>query len=185
MTADPVYPRPDRRTKNTRVAFSSAEESKMVFDGHSNLSKEASEQKHVNVKLAVQTDEEQTPRTSKREDQISPHLQPDSDWQIFKDGHREDIKSISLQIRTASRLGSHTLADSPRPKSCVKWKNVLLQRARGSAAAPCESRYQTHQSWSRFTRADRSSPEGGSHADERNHSVPLKLRWSTVLPETR
>lgn len=181
----------DKQRKN-RVFDSFSEESKTsncswtefdVLDGNSNLSNEASASEP-----AVQTNERRTPQTSLKitatnmEEQNSPHLQFDSEaslisqMKIFKVKHCEDIKqqTISLQIKTPSCFTSRhsqsntdalQKADTPRPKSCVKWKSVLLQRAQCSASALYENRCPTHRSWSRFTLADCSSPEGGSDAD--------------------
>lgn len=184
----------DKQRKHKRVSFSFPEESKTsncswtefdVLDGISNFSNEASASKP-----AVQTTEKLTPPTSLKitatnmEELNSPHLQFDSEaslvsqMKIFKDElkHCEDIKqqTISLQIKTPSSFASRhsqtntdalQKADTPRPKSCVKWKSVLLQRAQCSASAPSENPYPTHQSWSTFTPADCSTPEGGSDAD--------------------
>ncbi|KAK9968846.1 hypothetical protein ABG768_003147 [Culter alburnus] len=172
----------DKQRKHKRVSFSFPEESKTsncswtefdVLDGISNFSNEASASKP-----AVQTTEKLTPQTSLKitatnmEELNSPHLQFDSEaslvsqMKIFKDElkHCEDIKqqTISLQIKTPSSFASRhsqtntdalQKADTPRPKSCVKWKSVLLQRAQCSASAPT------------FTPADCSTPEGGSDAD--------------------
>ncbi|KAI2660171.1 Nitrogen regulation protein NtrY [Labeo rohita] len=72
--------------------------------------------------------------------------------------------SISSR-NTQSNTDALQKPDTPRPKSCVKWKNVLMQKALCSFTFPYENQDLTHKSWCRFTLEDGLTPAGRSDTD--------------------
>lgn len=98
---------------------------------------------------------------------------------IFKEElkHCEDAAEIKQQMEpvqfknpssirnTQSNADALQKPDTPRPKSSVKWKNVMMQRALCSFTVPYENQDPTHESWCRFTLADDSTHADRSDTD--------------------
>ncbi|KAF4108602.1 uncharacterized protein LOC131548542 [Onychostoma macrolepis] len=139
------------------------------------------------LKPDVQTNEESTQKSLKitrtnteehEQDSNEQHLheKPDtsspdpeaslvSQLTIFKEDATEMVSQEPVQFKKPSSIRntqSDALQkpDTPRPKSSVKWKNVMMQRALCSFTVPYENQDPTHESWCRFTLADDST-----HAD--------------------
>lgn len=152
---------------------------------NSSAIKEASAPAHRNIndhdssdlKTDVQTNEESTQKSLKiTETNTDEHLHekpdttsPDSDASLvsrlktFKEElkHCEDATEMTpepVQFKSPSSvINTQTKPDTPRPKSSVKWKNVMMQRALCSFSFPYEDQDPTHESWCRFTLADDST----------------------------
>ncbi|XP_016409568.1 uncharacterized protein LOC107741375 [Sinocyclocheilus rhinocerous] len=141
------------------------------------------------LKPDVQTNEESTTHTETNADEHEQHLHekpdattPDSEaslvsrLKIFKEElkHCEDateMKQEPVQFKNPSSIRSTQSnadalqkPDTPRPKSSVKWKNVMMQRALCSFTFPYENQDPTHESWCSFTLAD-DSTHAGRRAD--------------------
>ncbi|XP_059395373.1 uncharacterized protein LOC132127489 [Carassius carassius] len=121
------------------------------------------ESTHKPLKITeTNTDEHEKPDTA------SPHSEAslDSRLKTFKEDlkHCEDateMKQESVQFKspspvrnTQSNADALQKPDTPRPKSSVKWKNVMMQRALCSFTFPSEDQDPTDESWSRLTLED-------------------------------
>ncbi len=179
----------DKPSQNRRISFSFADvSSEFDFsDIDSSAIKYASApaQRTINghdssdLKPDVQTNEESTQKPLKitgTDTEEHEQTSPDSLVSlltIFKEElkHCEDapqmVSQEPVQFKSPSFIRStqsnERKPDTPRPKSSVKWKNVMMQRARCTLTFPYENQDPAHGSWRRFTPADEST-----HADRRD-----------------
>lgn len=146
------------------------------------------------LKPDVQTNEESTQKPLKitgtdteeheqnsNEQRLHEQTSPDSEASlvslltIFKEElkHCEDapqmVSQEPVQFKSPSFIrntqSNERKPDTPRPKSSVKWKNVMMQRARCSLTFPYENQDPTHGSWCRFMLADDSTHADRSDTD--------------------
>lgn len=147
------------------------------------------------LKPDVQTNEESTQkslkitRTNTERNSNEQHLHekpdttsPDSEASlvslltIFKEELKqcEDAAEIKQQMvsqepvqfkNPSSIRNALQKPDTPRPRSSVKWKNVMMQRALCSFTVPYENQDPTHESWCRFTLEDDSTHADRSDTD--------------------
>lgn len=75
------------------------------------------------------------------------------------------FKNPSFIRNTQSNADALQKPDTPRPRSSVKWKNVMMQRALCSFTVPYENQDPTHESWCRFTLEDDSTHADRSDTD--------------------
>ncbi len=176
-------------SQNRSISFSFADvSSEFDFsDIDSSVIKDASApaQRNINshdssdLKPDVQTNEESTQKPLKitgTDTEEHEQTSPDSLVSlltIFKEElkHCEDapqmVSQEHVQFKSPSFIRStqsnERKPDTPRPKSSVKWKNVMMQRARCTLTFPYENQDPAHGSWRRFTPADEST-----HADRRD-----------------
>ncbi len=172
-------------SQNRSISFSFADvSSEFDFsDIDSSAIKDASApaQRHINshdssdLKPDVQNNEESTQKPLKitgTDTEEHEQTSPDSLVSlltIFKEEHCEDapqmVSQEPVQFKSPSFIRStqsnERKPDTPRPKSSVKWKNVMMQRARCTLTFPYENQDPTHGSWRRFTPADESNGAAG------------------------
>ncbi|XP_026129941.1 uncharacterized protein LOC113110138 [Carassius auratus] len=181
MTANTAHrPRPattDTHTHNTSsFSFADVSSESAEFD-FSDIDSSAIQEAHAhrNINIHDPPDEESTHKPLKiTEANTDEQEKPDtasahslvSRLKTFKDDlkHCEDapeMKQESVQFKspssvrnTQSTADALQKPDTPRPKSSVKWKNVMMQRALCSFTFPSEDQDPTHESWSRPTLED-------------------------------